>query len=177
MAIALAAGWLLSRRRLGGGLRVTPEERLAGHAVALGWLAAVALFIGLVKPYALVFVLPSLYAWLWLPLQARLWARAGLFGIGLLGPLAGLVALGAELDLGVFDTSLYVAGLATVGYVSPVSVLLALAWATAAAQLGALAVGRYRPYAGGVEPPPPGIIRGIVDALRDRSRGAYGRAT
>ncbi len=41
-------------------------------------------------------------------------------------------------------------GLSTVGYVSLFSVLLALAWLTAAAQLGALAFGRYAPYAGGV---------------------------
>ncbi len=113
-----------------------------------------------------MFVLPSLYAWLWLPLQAQLWQRVGIYAIGLAGPIGGLLILGRELGLGPGDTALYVAGLATVGYISLFSVLLALAWLTAAAQLGALAFGRYAPYAGGVESPPAGPLRTAVEDLR-----------
>ena len=172
LAIAAAGGWTLARRRLVPIGRTTPEERLAGYTVALAWLGAVAVVIGLVKPYALIFVLPSLYTWLWLPLRTRLWARVVLFGLGLLGPILALIILGSELGFGLLDTGLYVAGLATVGYVSSASVLFVLAWAAAAGQLAALALGRYAPYAGGAEPPPPGVIRNTVRALAARRREA-----
>ena len=175
VAIAFAGGWALARRRLAYPERASPEERLAGYAVALAWLAIVAVVIGLVKPYALVFVLPSLYAWLWLPLRTRIWARSALFAAGLLGPVLGLGVLASQLGLGLPDTVLYVLGLVSVGYVSWTSVVLALAWAAAAGQLGALAFGRYVPYAGGVEPPPAGIVRSFVGSLIVRSRASYAR--
>ena len=73
------------------------------------------------------------------------------------------------------DTVLYVLGLATVGYISLGSVLLALAWAAAAGQLGALAFGRYAPYAGGAEPPPAGLVRTAIGSLFVRSRPGYAR--
>lgn len=120
--------------------------------------------LAIVKPYALVFVLPSLYAWLWLPLRARVWQRALLFGLGLAGPLAGIVVLARELDLGLLDSLLYVVGLATVGYVSFGAVLASIVWAAAAAQMATIAFGRYAPYAQGMEPPPPGVIRHSVRA-------------
>ena len=59
----------------------------------------------------------------------------------------------------------------TVGYVPLSSVLLAIAWLAAAAQLAALAFGRYAPYAGGVEPPPAGL-----GSQRPRRSSADGRA-
>ena len=176
LGIALLAGWLLGRRRLAFPGPRAPEERLAGYTVAFGWLAVIALVIGLAEPYALVFVLPSLYAWLWLPLRTRMWTRAVLFGFGLFGPVAGLVVLSSQLNLGVLDTGLYVLGLATVGYISLGSVLLALAWAAAAGQLGALAFGRYAPYSNGVEPPPAGVVRSVIGPLVTRSRAGYARA-
>ena len=176
LGLALAAGWAVARQRLVATThRTTAEERLAGYAVALSWLAVVAIAIGLAKPYALVFVLPSLYAWLWLPLRTRLWPRAALFGVGLLGPLAGLAILASQIGLGLFDASLYVASLATIGYVSWASVLLALAWTTAAAQLGTLALGRYSPYAGGAEPPPSGPIRNAVASISNSLTRRYAR--
>ena len=165
LGIALAVGWLAGRRHLVPVTAPTPEERLAGYAVALAWLGVVAVIIGVTKPYALIFVLPSLYAWLWLPLRGRLRARAAIYALGLTGPMTGLLVLAHELDLGPLDTGLYVAGLTTVGYVSLGSVLLALAWASAAAQLATLAFGRYAPYAGGVEPPPSGVLRSYVTRL------------
>jgi hypothetical protein len=176
LGLALVAGWTVARRRLVATRQPTAEERLAGYAVALTWLAAVAIAIGLTKPYALVFVLPSLYAWLWLPLRTHVWARAALFGVGLLGPLAGLAVMSSQIGLNLFDTSLYLASLVTIGYVSWGSVAFALAWATAAAQLAALAFGRYSPYAGGTEPPPPGSMRSTIGWASSSLRRRYERA-
>ena len=175
LAVAFALGWLVLRRPLVPLAQPAAEERLAGYTCALAWLGVVALVMALTKPFALAFILPSLYAWLWLPLQAQLWQRVGIYAIGLIGPIGGILLLGRELGLGPADTALYVAGLATVGYVSLFSVLLALAWLTAAAQLGALAFGRYAPYAGGEEPRPPGPIRTAAEGLRRRidDRGAF----
>jgi peptidase M28-like protein len=174
VAIALFGGWFVARRRLAAVPNVTTaEERLAGYAVGLTWLAVVAVTIGLVRPYALLFVLPSLYTWLWLPLWARGSPRVGLFLLGFAGPIVGLVVLGIELGLSFPDTVLYVLGLATLGYVPASSVVFALAWATAAAQLGALAFGRYAPYAAGAEPPPAGTIRATLRAAGRRSWRRY----
>jgi hypothetical protein len=159
LGVALLVGWLAGRRHLVPVGRSAPEERLAGFVVALAWLAVVSLLVGLRSPYGLVFLLPSLYAWLWLPLRTEIWARVALYAAGLAGPVGLLVVLGNELGLSLPDTALYVAGLATVGYLSLPSILLVLAWAASAAQLAALAFGRYSPYAGGVEPPPPGVAR------------------
>ena len=75
------------------------------------------------------------------------------------------------------DGPLYVAGLATLGYLPFSNALLAAAWAAAATQLGALAFGRYAPYAGGAEAPPPGPLRRALGRLAraTRARG-YARA-
>ena len=177
LSLGLLLGWLAGRRHLVPVTPATPEERLAGYTVALGWLAVVAVVLAITKPYALVFVLPSLYAWLWLPLRSSRWTRAALFVAGLLGPVAALVVLARELGIGLLEAPLYVAGLATVGYVGAASVVLALAWATAAAQLAALAFGRYAPYAGGVEPPPRGVVRtSLSRVFARRRRRAYARS-
>jgi hypothetical protein len=127
--------------------------------VGLALLVIVAVVLALAKPYALVFVLPSLYAWLWLPLEGRTWQRAAAFAVGLAGPLAGVLLLARELGTSPFEATRYVIGLATVGYVPVASVVAALVWLAVAAQVGALAFGRYAPYAGGAEPPPPGVLR------------------
>jgi len=130
-----------------------------------------AFVLALVKPYALVFVLPSLYAWMWLPFRGPLWRRALLFGVGLAGPLLSLFILSRQIDLGALDTPLYTVGLATVGYLSLGSMLAAIAWAAAAAQLATLTFGRYTPYAQGIEPPPPGVVRRSVRGIaRGRRR-------
>ena len=176
LVLALVFGWTVARRRLLGARRTTPEERLAGYTVALAWLGALSIVIGLVKPYALVFVLPSLYTWLWLPLRTRFWTRAVLFGLGLLGPLLGFAILASQVGLGILDTAVYLAGLATIGYVPWTTVLLGLAWIAAAAQLGALALGRYAPYAGGQEPAPPGPVRAGAYELSGLLRGRYARS-
>jgi hypothetical protein len=165
LAAAFVLGWLVARRRLVATVHPTAEERLAGYTVAFVWLTAVAIVIAVAKPYALVFVLPSLYAWLWLPVHGDRRARAALYLLGLSGPVAGLLVLWHELGLGPVDGAFYVASLVTVGYIPLGSALLALAWAAGAAQLGALAFGRYAPYAGGLEPPPPGPVRALVSRV------------
>ena len=162
LGCAFALVWLIARGRLAPTAPPTAGERLAGLAVALSAVGAVAIVLALTKPYALVFVLPSLYAWLWLPLERRLWHRALLFALGLAGPVAALFILGHELGVSIVGAALYAVGLVTVGYLPLGSALLFLAWAAAAAQVGALALGRYAPYAGGAEPPPPGPLpRGL----------------
>jgi hypothetical protein len=157
VAAALLLGWLILRRRLGPAADAADaEERLAGLVVALALTGAMVGVLAVVQPYALLFVLPSLYAWLWLPLEGSAAVRIALFTVGLAGPAAGLALLGHEIGLSVPATALYAVGLFTVGYLSPVSAALVLAWAAAAAQVGALAFGRYGPYAGASSPSPGG---------------------
>jgi hypothetical protein len=168
LAIAFALGWVVERRRLVPAAAPPAEESLAGYTVALAWLALVAVAVALTRPYALVFLLPSLYAWLWLPRQTSLARRSLLYLLGLTGPMLGIAVFGRSLGTNVFETARYVVELAGVGYIAPSSVLIALAWAAAAAQLGALALGRYAPYAGGVEPPPPGLVRTTVGRVGRR---------
>jgi hypothetical protein len=163
---AFVVGWLVSHRRLTPASQPAADERLAGLVVALMMLGVVAVGLALLQPYALVFVLTSLYAWLWLPLESRLAARAAIFGAGLVGPLVGIVLLAQQLGMSFVDAALYVLGLFTVGYLPLVSAVLGVVWAAAASQVGALAFGRYGPYAGGVEPPPRGPIRRLLARSR-----------
>lgn len=142
----IGLGWLRARPKLVAHGALSAADELAGYAVALLALGAVALATAAANPYALVFLVPSLYAWLWLPqVQARSgWARDALYGIGLVGPALALVAVAQQLDLGL-DAPLYVMALMTLGFVPWPTVLALLAWAAIAAQLGALAAGRYTP--------------------------------
>jgi hypothetical protein len=165
LGIALAMGWLLLRRRISPPYDPTPEERLAGYATGLTALGAIAVFAAVTRPYALVFFLPSLYAWLWLPLLGSLWTRAAAFLAGLLGPVAGVLVLAGKLGLGITEAPLYVVGLSTVGYVPASAELMWLAWGAVAAHVGALALGRYCPYAHGAEPPPAGPVRLAMSRL------------
>jgi hypothetical protein len=166
LGAAFILGWLVMRRQLVPVTPPAPDERLAGFVVALAVLGGVAVGLAVFQPYALVFVLPSLYAWLWLPLEGRFAARVALLLVGLAGPVFALVALGRELGLSVPDAVLYVVGLFTVGYLPLGSALLGLTWAAAATQIMALALGRYAPYAGGAETPPAGPLRRSLARLR-----------
>jgi hypothetical protein len=67
LGLVSAVGWLVARDRLIPRRPVTVEEELAGHTAALLMLGLVALLVVAVNAFALVFVLPSLHAWLWLP--------------------------------------------------------------------------------------------------------------
>jgi hypothetical protein len=178
LAAVLALGWLVGRRRLIPSRPSLPEETLAGTVVGLAWLGLVALAAALTKPYAIVFLLPSLYAWLWLPLVRRALTRGAVYVAGLAGPVAGLLLLAHGLGLDPLEALVYLASLVTVGYLSVWSVVLALGWAAAAAQLGTIALGRYAPYADGAVSPPPGVIRSTVGAIGRRARKRrYARAT
>lgn len=165
----LAAAWLVARHRLVPRRRVTPEEELAGHTTALLGLGIVALLVVATNPYALIFVLPSLHAWLWLPQlgQAHPLLRLGAVAAGLLGPALLLGSLAGRFDLGL-DAPWYLAELAAVGYVPVASVLIVCAWLAVAAQLTALAGGRYAPYPSASERPPGGPLQAVARRLATR---------
>jgi len=164
---ALAAiGWLVARDRLLPRRRIRPEEELAGHAAVLLSLGVVALLVVATNPFALVFLLPSLHAWLWLP-QVRgrpVWTRAAVLLAGFAGPALLLWSFASRYGLG-FDAPWYVAWLFVLGY-APVPVFaIGLAWAAAAGQLVALAGGRYAPYPSASERRPRGPIRETIRRL------------
>ncbi len=84
----MGASWFVARDRLLPRRRVRPEEELAGHVAALLALGVVGLLVVATNPFALLFLLPSLHAWLWLPqVRARpLPARLGVLLVGFAGP-------------------------------------------------------------------------------------------
>ena len=71
--------------------------------------------------------------------------RGGLLVLGFAGPLILLLSFSTRLALGL-ETPWYLLSLVSVGYVPWIVVALAFAWLAVAAQLTALAVGRYAPY-------------------------------
>jgi hypothetical protein len=147
LGVLLLIGWLVARERLLPRRATRPEETLAGHTVALVALGLIALLVVATNPFSLVYLLPSLYAWLWLP-QAQAsgpLARGGLLVLGFTGPLILLLSFSTQLALGI-ETPWYLLSLVSVGYVPWIVVALAFAWLAVAAQLTALAVGRYAPY-------------------------------
>jgi hypothetical protein len=164
-----AAGWFVARDRLMPRRRTTPEERLAGYTIALLGLGLLAVTTVAVNPYALVYLLPALYAWLWLPQIADrpAWARGGLLVLGVAGPVLGLAALAQRTGLGL-DVVPYTLRLFTSGYAAPATAVLLLAGAAIAGQLAALASGRYAPYPEARERPPRGPLREAVWRLQRR---------
>ena len=75
LTVASFAGWLVARDRLLPRRAAAREEELTGHCAALLALAIVALLTVSLNAYALVFLLPSLHAWLWLAQLQRPRAR------------------------------------------------------------------------------------------------------
>jgi hypothetical protein len=167
--------WLVPRERLLPRRPPDDEDELGGYAAALLALGLVSLIVVALNPFALLFVLPSLHLWLWLPqLRARpAWMRLSVLLAGLAGPALLVCSFAARLDLGL-DTIWYLTTLVTVGYVEPLPVVVALAWTAAAAQVAALAVHRYTPYPSASERPPRGplrnVVRHIVLGVRARRR-------
>lgn len=147
LAVGSVVAWLAARERLIPRSETASAEELAGYTVALLALAVLALVVVVTNAYALVYLLPSLHAWLWLPqVRRRSTAlRLGVLAAGLAGPLALFASFAGGLELGL-DAPWYLAALVAVGYVSPPAVLLALVWLAPGAQLAALAVHRYAPY-------------------------------
>ena len=162
-AVLSLLGWVVARTSLAPRRPIGSSEELAGTTAALLALAVVALLVVATNPFALVFLLPSLHAWLWLPnvRNRPISARLALFAAGLLGPLLLLGSLALRFGLG-FDAPWYLAELTSSGYVRLSAVVIAVAWLAAAGQVAALAAGRYAPYPSAAERPARGPIRETV---------------
>ena len=173
LVVILLAGWALARSRLAVRRPVTPEEELAGYTVALLELLVVGLLIAATNPFALIFALPALNVWLWLPQIriARTPVRLALFAVGLAGPALLVFSLASRYGLGL-DAPWYLLELVGIGYVSPVGFAIVLAGAAGACQLAAAAAGRYAPYPDASERGPRGPFREVVRrvVLTSRSR-------
>lgn len=166
LGLLTLAGWLVARERLLPRRRVTAEEELAGSTVALLCLAALALLVVATNPFALLFLLPSLHLWLWLPnmRSGRAWTRAALITGGFLGPALVVGSFAFRYGLG-WDAPWYLLELRALGYVPFVVLVLVIPWLAGAGQLAALASGRYAPYPEIGERPRLGPIRRVVRRL------------
>ena len=177
LAVLALLGWLVSRERLLPRRAITSEEELAGHTASLLCLGALSLLVVATNPFALVFLLPSLHVWLWLP-QVRgapLAARLGVLAVGFAGPALLVGSFADRFGLG-WDAVWYLAELRSVGYVPFVVMPLLVVWLAGTGQLAALAARRYAPYPAAAELPPGGPIRRFVRrtvlAVRGRRAGA-----
>jgi hypothetical protein len=128
------------------------------------------------NPYAVLFVLPSLHAWIWLPqLQSRPRAlQTAALLAGFAGPVLLVGSFAARLDLGL-DAPWYLAQLAAVGYVPFPALIVFCAWLAVAGQLTALVAGRYAPYPNEAERPRLGPLRrflrtAVLASQRRRAR-------
>jgi len=142
-----ALAWLVVRPRLTPTRSIAREEELGGHLAAMLVLGVVALVVAAVNPYSLLFLLPSLHAWLWLPQvsdRGRA-VQAAVYAIGFAGPALLLASLAFRFGMGL-DALWYVVALTAVGYIPIPLVIAFLAWGAAAGQVGAVAVGNYAPY-------------------------------
>src|SRR5438105_1629803 len=172
---ACGLAWFVARDRLLPRRPIGAGEEVAGYTAALLAIAVVSLLVVATNAFALVLLLPSLHAWLWLP-QSRgrsVWVRAGLLVGGFAGPLLLLWSFGSRFGLG-FHAPWYLLELTALGYIGLPALVIALAWAAAAAQVAALVSGRYAPYPAPGERPPRGpireLVRRIVLARRARRR-------
>jgi Peptidase family M28 len=163
LAVLMGISWFVARERLLPRRRVRPEEELAGHVAALLALGVVGLLVVATNPFALLFLLPSLHAWLWLPqVRARaLPARVGVLLIGFAGPALLIWSFAGRYGLG-FDAPWYIASLFSVGYAPIVLLVIGLGWLAGAGQLVALTAGRYAPYPSEAERGPRGPIRATI---------------
>jgi Peptidase family M28 len=171
----LACGWLVGRDRLLPRRPIADAEGLAGQVGALLVLAVLSLLVVAMNPYSVLFLLPSLHAWIWLPqLRQRPWPlRAVVLLTGFAGPVLLVGSLAVRLDLGL-DAPWYLAELAAVGFVPFPALLVTAAWLAVAGQLAASVAGRYAPYPAAGERPRLGVgrrlVRKAVLASRGRSR-------
>jgi hypothetical protein len=163
LALLALAGWLVTRERLLPRGEVSAEAELAGHTAALLALAALSLLVVATNPFALLFLLPSLHAWLWLSQVRRmgLAVRIGVLALGFLGPALLIGEFAGRYGLG-WDAPWYLAELRAVGYIPFVVMPLLVVWLAGAGQLAALSVGRYAPYPDVAELPPRGPLRRIL---------------
>ena len=180
LGVVALLGWAVARQRLAPRRPVGADENLAGETAALLAFGVVSLLVLATNPYALIFVLPAAHVWLWLP-QVRSGAapaRALLLLVGLVGPLLLLLSFALRFGLG-FDAPWYLLELVALGYVPPVNVAIALSGAACAAQLAAVAAGRYAPYPERNERPARGpfreLVRTVVLTRRARRRATVER--
>ena len=139
--------WFAVRPRLTPTRSIARQEELGGHLAAMLVLAIVALVVTAVNPYSLLFLLPSLHAWLWLP-QLRDRGRAvqlAVYALGFTGPLLLFASFAIRFGMGL-DAFWYLIALTAVGYVPIPLVVAFLAWSAAAGQVGAVTLGTYAPY-------------------------------
>jgi hypothetical protein len=163
LVVAALVGWFVARERLLPRREVTASEELAGYTAALLVLGVLALVVVATNAFALLFLLPSLHAWLWLPQlrDRRAAVRAATLAAGLAGPALVLGSFAVRYGVGL-DVPWYLASLAAVGYVDIASVVSFLAWLAATAQLTALTARRYTPYPSASERSPRGPLRNAV---------------
>ena len=166
LALLSVVGWLFAHQRLAPRRHVETEEQLAGETAALIGLGIVALLVLATNPYSLVFLVPALHTWLWLPhvrTRRRLLAVV-LLVAGLVGPALIVLSLAIRFGLG-FDAPWYLLELVSLGYVHVPAVAITLVGAACAAQLFAVTAHRYAPYPDRDERPPFGPFRSLVRAL------------
>jgi hypothetical protein len=177
LVLLMGAGWLVARDRLLPRRPLRPEEELAGHTGALLALGVVALLVVATNPFSLVFLLPSLHTWLWLPQvrESPIWARIVVLIAGFAGPALLVWSFASRYGLG-WDAPWYIVSLFPLGYAPATAFVIALAWAAGAGQLVTLVAGRYAPYPSPAERRPRGpirqTIRTLVLAQRRRRRRA-----
>jgi hypothetical protein len=163
LTLAGVVAWFLTRERLLPRRPLSQADELAGYTVALLMLGVLGLVVVATNAFALLFLLPCLHAWLWLPQlrDSRAPVRAAVLAAGLIGPALVLGSFAFRYGVGL-DAPWYVANLAATGYVDAISVATFLAWLAAAGQLAALTARRYAPYPSAAERPPRGPFRELV---------------
>jgi hypothetical protein len=162
-----AMGWLAVRPRLAPWRPVERSEELAGHVAVMLALSAVSILVAATNPFALLLVLPSLHAWLWIPhvRDSHVAARLALFAVGFAGIVLLLCSFAVRYDLG-FDAPWYLATLFSTGYAPTALFIAFLAWAAAAGQALAILLGRYAPYPPPEERTEPGFVGAALRRLR-----------
>lgn len=160
------ASWLVVRDRLAPRRVVEMEEELAGYTAALLALSVVGLLVAATNAYTLIYLLPCLHVWLWLPqVQARTrMVRAVVLALGLIGPAYLVWIFATNYGLG-WDAPWYIAQLFAVGYAPLALFVIALAGLAATGQLFALAGNRYAPYPAPGEAPRRGPLRELIRTL------------
>ena len=165
------ASWVIARGRLVRRGPVSDEDEIAGLAVALAAVALISFVLIATNIYALIFVLPSAHAWLWLIelRRRRALVKGIVYAVGLLGPTVLLLSFAVRYGLGL-DAPWYLAELVAIGYVPHMGVVLFLCWLAAAGQVLAVISARYGPYPARAERPARGPIGRVVAAARSHRR-------
>ena len=156
-------GWLVARPRLAPRGPVSATEELAGATAALLALAVVALLVVATNPFALIFLLPSLHAWLWLPhVRPRpIWTRLAVLAPASSGRFCSWPRSHCATGSGSTRPGISPSWPRPATSDCPRSAI-AVGWLAAAGQMTALTIGRYAPYPSARERPPRGPLREAV---------------